>query len=189
MPRQGESFSVGKIRVHQRGKWWHASYTLQGKRHRKALKVSNKEHAEARAQEIYDLLREGNYTALTEREKNRHTSFAQFLEKFRQDFDGWEPSTWRGCSGLLTKLLAEFGELPINAITTRRLEGYLARRSDQGLKPSTRNRYVSALRTIFRKAKEWDFLLIYLYQKLNVLEKLLGLFLVIPIHSFFFYVL
>ena len=28
---------------------------------------------------------------------------------------------------------------------------------DQGLRDSTRNRYVSALRTIFRKAKEWDY--------------------------------
>jgi hypothetical protein len=51
MPRAGVPFSVGKVRVHQRGKWWHASYTLHGKRHRKALKVTNKEHAEARAWE------------------------------------------------------------------------------------------------------------------------------------------
>ena len=158
MPRQGEPFSVGKVRVHQRGKWWHASYTIRGKRHRKALKVSNKEHAEIRAQEIYDLLREGNYTALTELEKNRHTSFAQFLDRFRTDFDGWDESTWRGVGGVLSKLVAEFGDRPLNAITTRQLEGYLAQRGDQGLKPSTRNRYVSALRTIFRKAKEWDFI-------------------------------
>ncbi len=157
MPRAGEPFSVGKVRVHQRGKWWHASYTLHGKRHRKALKVTNKEHAEARAQAIYDLIREGNYTALTELEKNRHVTFAQFLDRFRQDYHNWDENTWRGSSGLLSKLVTEFGEVPLNAITTHQLEGYLARRVDQGLQVSTRNRYVSALRTIFRKAKEWDY--------------------------------
>ena len=157
MPRAGQPFSVGKVRVHQRGKWWHASYTLHGTRHRKALKVTNKEHAEARAQEIYDLIREGNYTALTALEKNLQVTFAQFLEKFRQDYHNWDESTWRGNSGLLLKLVTEFGEVPLNAITTHQLEGYLARRVDEGLKAATRNRYVSALRTIFRKAKEWDF--------------------------------
>ena len=157
MPRAGEPFSVGKVRVHQRGKWWHASYTLHGNRHRKALKVTNKEHAEARAQAIYDLIREGNYTALTELEKNRHVTFAQFLAKFRQDYHNWDENTWRGASGLLSKLVTEFGEVPLSAITTHQLEGYLARRVDQGLKTSTRNRYVSTLRTIFRKAKEWDY--------------------------------
>ena len=158
MPRQGEPFSVGKVRVHPRGKWWHASYTIQGKRHRKALKVTNKEHAEAQAQEIYDLIREGNYTALIELERNKHTTFADFLEKFREDFDGWDKSTWRGSAGIISHLTKAFGDLPINAITPRQLEGYLAHRQDQGLKPSTRNRYVSALRTLFRKAKEWGFI-------------------------------
>ncbi len=125
--------------------------------YRKALKVTNKEHAEARAQAIYDLIREGNYTALTELEKNRHVTFAQFLEKFRQDYHNWDEYTWKASSGLLSKLVKEFGDVPLNAITTHQLEGYLARRVDEGLKDSTRNRYVSALRTIFRKAKEWDY--------------------------------
>ena len=116
MPRQGEPFSIGKVRVHHRGKWWHASYTVNGKRHRKALKVTNKEHAEARAQEIYELLREGNYTALTELETNRHVTFADFLERFRQDFDGWSESTWDGNRALLSKLEVEFGPLPLNTI-------------------------------------------------------------------------
>ena len=157
MPRAGQPFSVGNVRVHQRGKWWHASYTLHGTRHRKALKVTNKEHAEARAQEIYDLIREGNYTALTQLEKNRRVTFAEFLDKFRQDYHSWDERTWRGVGGLLRKLEAEFGDVPLNAITTHQLEGYLARRVDEGLKTATRNRYVSALRAIFAKAKEWDF--------------------------------
>ena len=98
--------------------------------YRKALKVTNKEHAEARAQAIYDLIREGNYTALTELEKNRHVTFAQFLEKFRQDYHNWDEYTWKASSGLLSKLVKEFGDVPLNAITTHQLEGYLARLTD-----------------------------------------------------------
>ena len=90
---------------------------------------------------------------------NDSITFDQFLEEFRTDFGGWSPNTWRGLSGMLTKLSAEFGDQPLGGITTRQIERYLTRRQRQdGLAPGTTNRYLAVLKTLFLTARKWDYL-------------------------------
>lgn len=38
-------------------------------------------------------------------------TFAEFLQEFRQSFGGWSSTTWRGASGIVRALEAEFGQL------------------------------------------------------------------------------
>ena len=53
-------------------------------------------------------------------------TFRQFLEEFRAG--GGSENSWRGLSGILRKLVVEFGDVPVNQITSRQIQGYLNRR-------------------------------------------------------------
>ena len=55
-------------------------------------------------------------------------TFGQFLAEFRTDCGGWSPNSWRGLSGMLKKLVEEFGDQPLESITTRAIERNLTRR-------------------------------------------------------------
>ena len=86
-------------------------------------------------------------------------TFGQFLAEFRTDFGGWSPNTWRGLSGMLRKLDDEFGDQPLESITTRQIERYLTRRRNvDGIATATTNRYLATLKTLFRTACNWDYL-------------------------------
>jgi len=87
-----------------------------------------------------------------------HT-FGQFLEEFRTDFGGWSRNTWRGLSGMLRKLDEEFGNRPLESITTREVERYLTRRRNvDGITTATANRYLATLKTLFKTACNWDYI-------------------------------
>ncbi len=86
-------------------------------------------------------------------------TFGQFLGEFRTDFGGWSPNTWRGLSGMLRKLDEEFGDQPLESITTRQIDRYLTRRRNlDGVTVSTTNRYLATLKTLFKTARNWDYI-------------------------------
>ena len=51
MVRKAAIHIVGPVRLYQRGRYWHAAYTMEGKRVRQSLKVSNLKVAERKARE------------------------------------------------------------------------------------------------------------------------------------------
>ena len=60
---------------------------------------------------------------------------------------------------MLRKLRLEFGDIPLESITTRDLERYLTRRRNQdALTTSTTNRYLATLKTLFKVARNWDYI-------------------------------
>jgi integrase len=85
--------------------------------------------------------------------------FSDFLVEFRQDFSGWSPVTWRGLSGALRRLEEEFGSHAITDITPRSIDRYLSRRRrEDGISSATCNRYLAALKTLFRQARIWGYI-------------------------------
>ena len=44
----------------------------------------------------------------------RVPTFSAFLAEFRQDVGGWSETTWRGLSGVLKNLQAEYGDIPVD---------------------------------------------------------------------------
>ena len=84
-------------------------------------------------------------------------TFAKFLDEFRRDFGGWSENTWRGNSGMLKRLRAEFGERLLIEISPRQVDGYLNRRRREGLAEATVNRYLCGLKTLFAVAKLWEY--------------------------------
>ncbi len=86
-------------------------------------------------------------------------TFGEFLSEFRTDFGGWSPNTWRGLSGMLRKLDGEFGDEPLDSISTRQIDRYLTRRRNlDGVTTSTTNRYLATLKTLFKTACNWDYI-------------------------------
>jgi integrase len=53
-------------------------------------------------------------------------------------------------------LITEFGNLPLRRFNTRLVEQYQTKLINQGLKPSTCNRYLATLKHMFTKAIDWD---------------------------------
>lgn len=85
-------------------------------------------------------------------------TFREFLAEFRQDFSGWSPGTWRGLSGVLRNLETEFGEALLAEITPRAIDRYLSRRRrEDGITAATCNRYLAALKTLFKQARIWGY--------------------------------
>ena len=89
--------------------------------------------------------------------EDRVPTFSTFLKEFRQDFGGWSETTWRGLSGVLKNLLGEFGDIPVDQITPRQIDAYLTRRRREGLSGATCNRYLAALKTLFKTARIWGY--------------------------------
>ena len=79
------------------------------------------------------------------------------FDSFRSHFGGWSETTWRGLSGVLRNLEAEFGDVPVDQITPRQIQGYLTRRRRAGLTDATCNRYLAAFKTMFKTAKIWGY--------------------------------
>lgn len=150
---------IGQVRLRQRKGFWHARYMTPGGRKEQSLKVTNLKVAMRKAQEINDLLESGEYATIETRNTSKAKTFADFMEEFKKNCTSWSQRTWKGNQALLNKLLKEFGHLPLNAVTTRELESYLARKRDQeGVTAATTNRYLAALKTMFKMAVRWGYL-------------------------------
>ena len=120
---------------------------------------SNLQVAEKEARRIDDLLQRREYGLLEDGHNNQRTTFAGLMEEFRANYTNWGPETWRSTGSTLKKLDQEFGALLLTAITSRRIETYIARRRDQdGVTDSTNNRYLAVLKTMFKMALRWGYL-------------------------------
>ena len=64
------------------------------------------------------MLERGEFVTIETRHANRKKTFASFMTGFEANYSSWSGSTWRGNRGMLKKLVAEFGELPLAGITT-----------------------------------------------------------------------
>ena len=152
---------IGQVRLRQRGsrKFWHARYMTPAGRKEESLKVTNLKVAMCKANEINNMLERGEFATLETRHTSQKKTFAAFMEEFKANYTKWNESTWRGNQAMLRKLVEEFGQLPLNGITTKKIESYLARKRDQeGVSIPTTNRYLATLKTMFKMAVRWGYL-------------------------------
>ena len=158
--QQPRVYSVGCVRIRKRpqSKYWLARYRDEaGEWVEQSLKVTNKDVAIKKAGDLSDLIERGDYGTIDARKSKR--TFADLVDEFKQNYSGWTENTFRKNNGTLEKLKAEFGDQALAAISTRRLDEYLARRLDMGgIAMATRNRYVATLKTLFKCAIRWGYI-------------------------------
>ena len=150
---------VGQLRLRKRGPIWHARYTEGGRRREESLEVTNLQAAQRKARQISDRLERGEYVDPKERRSKRNTTFADFVDQeFLVKYTRWADSTMKSTISTVRMLVREFGEQPIRTITAHQISTYLAHRQEQGLSVASANRYLAALKTILKCAKEWGFI-------------------------------
>ena len=149
----------GKVRLRKKGLYWHARFPRgNGHRGHEALGVTNLAVAEKMAREINELLETGQYSKLRQRLIGKHKTFSVVVEEFLKTYDRWSENTRSANRSMVKKLVEEFGERPIRDIDSHSIDGYLARRRDEGLSQASCNRYLAALKAIFKKAAEWGYI-------------------------------
>ncbi len=144
---------IGQVRLRRRGakKFWHARYMTPAGRKEQSLKVTNLKVATRKALKINEMLERGEFSTLADLRTNKNTTFAAFMDEFKRNYSNWGESTWESYKFMLKNLETEFGPVPLIGVTTKQIESYLAQRQDQKeLTTATTNRYLSALKTIFK---------------------------------------
>jgi len=156
--RKAEPFNVGQVYVYPRGNVYQAKFTTPEGRQRRSLQTPYREIAEGKARVIDDAMSQGDYEVLDGRQRNRNMTFAQLAEEFTRNWQGWSEGTWRSTGPTVRKLSEEFGDLLLSKITARSIDGYLARRADEGRLEASHNRTRSCLSTMFACAVRWGYI-------------------------------
>ncbi|MEW6756369.1 MAG: site-specific integrase [Candidatus Latescibacterota bacterium] len=156
MARPATSPGYGAVRLLKRGRYWYARFPEHGRRREVPLRVTNKVPAEAKARQISDALEQGEpWEWILGRQPEGAWTFAQAVDEYLQSGSRWGPTTRRANGSTLRMLKAEFGPRPLTDIAQADVEGYLARRRDEGLSKASRNRYLCCLKVVLGKAQEW----------------------------------
>lgn len=144
-----------RVQLRKPGKYWLARFTdASGKRREVGLnRTTNKSAAVKAAVAIDAALAKGEpWEVALERAPAGALTFDAFIDEWLEKGCRWSENTRRGHASILKQLRAEFGDRVVTSIRSADLEGYLARRRDEGMPPASRNRILAALKSIFKKA-------------------------------------
>lgn len=155
---------ANKLRgLNLRGKTWWISYRFNGRRYRESAGTSNKRLAEAILAKKRLLIAENRFLDVRRESVVKFRDFsAEYLEKYSKP----NKRSWKSADTNSIRALDRFfGDRELSKITQPMVEEYLRlRRSkkrkrldgkEHYLAPSTVNRELSCLKTIFTKAIEW----------------------------------
>ncbi|MFW9851824.1 MAG: tyrosine-type recombinase/integrase [Candidatus Thorarchaeota archaeon] len=134
--------------IYKRGKKWYADFYYEGRRIRKA--VGSKKDAENAMLAIKaDILR-GDYRFRRERK----IKFEDFADEYLEKYSKVNKKSWKSDQTSLNQLIPFFKGMKLNKITPRHIEEYKKKRIEK-VKPSSINRELACLKTLFSVAKKW----------------------------------
>ena len=149
------------VKVYPRGSAWHCTFYTPAGRQRRKLGTKNKRQAERRARELADLIQREDWEALSKLDwipRPQAGSFSIFVrDEFLPKYCSWRESTRRPEAGRIRILCEQFGALPLSAITASAIKAWLAKREAEGLSVASSNRYLSALKSIYKAAVTYGF--------------------------------
>ena len=151
---------VGQVWIRKRpdrSPFWYVRWLEGVTRNDRSLKVTNKEVARKKAQEISDLLERGQVGQLEQRRQGERLTFNELVDQFESSYTNWSETTRAGARTILKNVRLEWGYLPLTSVTSGRIEQYLARMGTTR-SPSTINRYLATLKTLFKCATRWGYL-------------------------------
>ena len=157
----GTPIGIGRLR--KQGQWWHFRWADgAGSRRSVALKTTRKKEAIEKARELSTAIESGTWSPASSGRSGK-TSFAEIGAEFVdhvQRSGQWAPTTAEGYAKLQRRLLPAFGARLLANIVARDIEAYLTRRIDRdGIAPTTRNRELAFLKSLYKKAIEWGYCL------------------------------
>ena len=140
---------------------WFADFTVAGKRHRKSLKCTDKQIAIEKALDLSRKIERGEYAAENKVvERQAQTTVREFVAIFWARHRAWSESTVERYRYSIERYVREeHGDRMLGSITALDIEEYLSNCRDRGCKPNSINRYLQQVRTIYRCAVDWGYLL------------------------------
>ena len=156
------SFDIeGLVKGYRRGTAWHCTFYTPAGRQRRKLGSKNKRQAERRAREIAEFIQREDWEALSKldwRPKPNAGSFSIFVrDEFLPKYCSWNENTRRSEGGRLRILCETFGPLPLSAVTASAIKTWLSKREAEGLSVASSNRYLSALKSVYKAAVTYGF--------------------------------
>ena len=160
--KEASPFEVeGLVRGYPRGAAWHCTFYTPAGRTRLKLATKNKRQAERRAREIAELIQREDWEALSKldwKPKPQAGTFALFVrDEFLPNYCSWSERTRKGEASRLKILCEQFGALPLSAVTASAIKTWLSRREAEGLSAATSNRYLAALKSVFKAAVTYGY--------------------------------
>lgn len=156
-----QTFRVGRVSGRKRGQWWQLRYSIRGERVEEHVHSTSINDARDRAGQVDTVLTEGNTEEIDALQQIEPLTLSEFVVEFEERFRGWTETTWKGVRSIRRTVLAQWGDMPLNSITARHIDGYLARRLDLPTKkegritPATANRYRAYLSRLYKQALRW----------------------------------
>ena len=146
----------GLVKGYLRGTAWHCTFYTPAGRQRRKLGTKNKRQAERRAREISELIQREDWEALSKldwKPKGQAGTFAIFVrDEFLPKYCAWSERTRKGEESRVRILCEQFGGLPLSGVTAAAIKTWLAKRNAEGLSPASQNRYLAALKRIYKAA-------------------------------------
>lgn len=137
----------------KRGRVWWMSFAHQGRQVRRSTGTSDRRLADAILAKIKTQLIEGRYFDTLE-EKTR--TLEELMARFEQEHVV-KLASKRQHRGYIAHLKQFFGAVTLDQVTPKRIAAYKIKRYADGVKPSTINRELSALKKAFNLARrEWE---------------------------------
>jgi integrase len=159
MARKPKEQRLGTDRVELRkpGKYFYARFTDGGKRREIGLnRCTVKSRAMKMAVAIEEALNKGEpWEVALERAPAGAMTFNEALDEFLKKGCRWGDYTLLKNAHILETLRHEWGSRAVTDIHSLDVEAYLARRRDEGVSLSTRNRHLAAIKSAFRKIHEY----------------------------------
>ena len=156
-----QNYYVGSVTVRKReGKvGWYAYYRDgSGTQRLRSLKTRNLHEARARALLISEALNSGTDQRLEQVRDNRRVTFQEAVDLYLAQCELAERSLKEDRTRLL-RICQNWGEIPISTINSGHIESWLAKNKRKSKWSSaTRNRYLSAIKQVFKKAHGLNYL-------------------------------
>ena len=151
----------GLVKGYLRGTAWHCTFYTPAGRQRRKLGSKNKRQAARRAREIADLIQREDWEALSKldwKPKPQAGTFSIFVRvEFLPKYCTWSEGTRKGEAARIRILCEQFGALPLSAVTDSAIKTWLSKRETEGLSAASQNRYLAALKSIYKAAVTYGY--------------------------------
>lgn len=148
----------GSVRRSKNGRRWRAAYKVQDIRSGKWRQVTRTFDGRREAEAWLRRTTAGYGEKLADA---RDLTLAEYLDEwFEFASPEWSPNTRKEARYLISRVTSALGLTPITKLTTRDIDRWIAKMRTDGLHPGTIAKRFYVLRSAFRQAVRWQYLLV-----------------------------
>ena len=143
--------------IYKRNGWWHADFTVNGVRYRRALGTEDRRKAISLEKELSAAATVGTLSTQTPFAKLTFDKAFDEWAVFKVDHGKhrWTKNTLRTMKERAKSICKRLGAFPVDRLTPGHVHKYLSGRRADGIANATLNRELDVIRGILKHAKRW----------------------------------